>query len=182
MKKLLAVTLVSVSVLGLVSGRAFAWPIRHCWHCNRGCDCHICCTQYNAFSPWCCNFPAPAPSCGHGESGYYPPLAASFGDNGYANHLPSGAQGATSPAYAGPVGAPGYNSMPMYSNTAPSQPSAVQGTPPGYNPMPSYPTSLVHPGGTPSYYPGATGYPSPYGVPSNYPGGMGYGPVYGIGR
>jgi hypothetical protein len=180
MKKLLAITLVTVSVLGLASGRAFAWPIRHCWCCNKCCN--ISCTQYNAFSPWCCNCPCPTPSWGPGPSGYYPPLAASFGDNGYANHLPSGTQGGTAPVYVGPAGTPGYNSTPTYTNAPASQPSAVQGTPPGYNPMPSYPTGLIHPSGTPSYYPGAMGYPSPYGAPSYYPGAMGYGPAAGVSR
>jgi hypothetical protein len=179
MKKLLAITLVSVSLLGLASGRAVAWPLRHCWRCNKCCGCNIHCTQYNAFSPWCCDFPAPAHGWGPGNSGYYPPLSAYYGDNGYANHLPAGPQAGTSPAYAGPVVAPGYNSVPAYSSTVPAPSSSVQGIPPGYSPMPSYPTGSANPNGVPTNYPGAMGYGPGYGGPAYYPGAMGYGPGYG---
>jgi len=161
MKKLLAIALVGVSVLGLASGRAFAWPLRHCWCCcNKGC--HVNCSQYNAFSPWCCDYPCPGPNYGNGNCGYYPPLAAHYGDNGYASQLPAGASGGAAAANTGPATNPGSNPMPA----GPAQPNAIQGAPPGYNQTLFYPTGMAR----------------PYGVPSYYPNGMGYAPGYGVAR
>ena len=149
MKKLLAVALVSVSVLCLATGQASAWPLRHCWCCNK-CNkcCRPCCSQYNAFSPVCCDVPSRVP-CGYGNPGY-PPVCANYGDGGCGNQLPAG--NAPAPANAGSVMAPGYN--PAYASTPPVQTYGNQGVPQGYGPMPSYPTSVAHPTGTTSYYPG----------------------------
>ena len=164
MKKLLAVALVSVSVLCLATGQASAWPLRHCWCCNKCNKCCVSCSQYNAFSPVCCDTPCHGPY-GYGNPGY-PPVCANYGDGGCGNQLPAGNAAAYAPAptYAGPLTAPGYN--PAYANAAPVQTYGNQGVAQGYNPMPSYPTSVARPNGTTSYYPGT----------------MGYAPAYNMGR
>jgi hypothetical protein len=160
MKKLLAVALVAVSMLSLAAGHAFALPMRHCWCCNR--CCHISCSQYNAFSPWCCNGPFVA--SGPGPSGFYPPVCASYGGNGYGSQLPVVSNGGPVQSYAATGVAPGYNSVPAYTNGMPAQTYTAQSVPPGFNQMPSYPTNMVRPNSYPSYYPGSMGYAPAYGA------------------
>jgi hypothetical protein len=167
MKKILAVALVSIGVWSLAAGQASAWPMRHCWCCNK--CCRVSCSQYNAFSAFCCDGCVCGPQ--RDNNGYYPPVCAYYGDNGHGN-LPAGPANGNGgnagpvgygpmPAYAGPVSGPTYG-VPTYANApaAPSyNPPAFQ---PGYNPMPSYGNPVARPTGVPSYYPSSMGYAPAY--------------------
>jgi hypothetical protein len=161
MKKLLAIAIVGVAALCLTAGQASAfWPF-HCCHCCK--DYHCICTQYNAFSPWCCNCPTgDNGGCGApcGPYGHYP-FAAYYGDNGYANHLPP-AGGYVNQAPTGPAtGVPTYAGTPNPTgNPVQAQPYTTGAIPPGYNPMPAYPTSAPY--SAPPYYPGSVGYGAGY--------------------
>ena len=72
MKKLLAIAILATGTLGLAADSASAgWLHNHLKCCKRKCGVKIKCTQYNAFSPYCCDtacgrIPVQGANCGRG--------------------------------------------------------------------------------------------------------------------
>src|SRR6516165_11282557 len=90
MKRLFAAAILSVVTVGGTTGSASAWCIDHLFHHCHHCCTKICCKQYNAFSPPCCEGVMPM----WGNGGPYDPAGygASFGgdcDGAGVKQLPS---------------------------------------------------------------------------------------------
>jgi len=177
MNRTLAVFLVGFLTLGSGVQKASAWWL---WDTLFHHDCpRTRCTQYNAFSPFCCEGYSPMPGYGHGGT-----LASSFSDGqGYLGELP--APGVA----AGPVmGTPTFareniGAAPDAVFTVPGNNAQVvqPGVPvrqwPGWRP------GMMNPPPAPGFYPGFINY-GPANVPSSpsYPGFPAYGPANGFGR
>ncbi len=158
MKKLIGIAILTTAALVLTSAEASAWkfPLLPCKCCK-----NICCTQYNAFSPFCCDG---MPMNGGGHGPMYPGAAPAWnftGDGGYMGQLPAGQEMAGS-ANAYSPGAPPVAAMPIY-NGPPATPGAA-GPGRSWN---AWGPNMVYPNGAPSYYP---------------PGFGGYAPSNGMGR
>jgi hypothetical protein len=123
MKKLFVIAVLGTAALAMTSAKASAGWL-HCWSCKHHCVMSLTCTQYNAFSPFCCDqangcVPLQAfanacngsncgPSCVGGAClGELPAPAA--GGHALLNPTPNGvlAMPATGmPVYSGVVGSP----------------------------------------------------------------------------
>lgn len=204
MNKIVTLSLVGFTALGLGIPRASAWWLFDCNHCCA----KICCRQYNAFSPFCCC----APGGGYFPAGYAcggSPACGYPGAQGYVSELPgpetTGAPGTngteTPPANNGSnpsssVAAPGQNTQPVPPGAVPHPlppwgAGAANPTAPGAYPgssvygMPSNNSGFPVYGpanGSPSYYPSYPSFGPANGSPSSYPSYPGYGPAAGFGR
>jgi hypothetical protein len=174
MRKLFAISLVSVSVLGLTAGQAAAWWFPLCKPCCKT----IHCKQYNAFSPFCCDDLqgcAVAPDAinayvgaGHpqanfiaGEAGYMGELPVTVN-----NGVPGGGTIVTAPSPAAPA--------PSLGNATPP-PGFARVLPPNAAPQ-NVPGAPINAQAAPGWRPWGPGMVNPSGVPSYYPNYQGYGP------
>jgi hypothetical protein len=174
MRRVITGALLGFAVLGWHASNASAWPLESLFR-NHGCCAKICCKQYNAFSPFCCEGVAGSggmPGYGDDSAGYC--LA---GDQGYVGDLPApGANG--TPVPNAPAGAP-TNGKPATGASTAAPRGAVQlplaGAAP--QPLPAWGSGFVNPPSAPGYYPGFTGYGpvNGNGFPSYYPGATSYG-------
>jgi hypothetical protein len=185
MRKLIAISFVSFVTLGVNVPSASAWWL---WDglCGHGCCAPICCRQYNAFSPFCCEgayYPMP----GYGQDGS---AACSFsGDQGYLGELP--AAGAMGDAVPNGQAVPPANNQPTNNQPAPgSSAPAPRDNPQTLRPamppqaFPTWGTGMMNPGNVPGTYPGFPSYGpvNGNGLPSYNPGFTGYGPTNGFGH
>jgi hypothetical protein len=145
MKKLSAIAILSVAALVLSQAQASAWWNHFC--CNHCCNMKICCKQYNAFSPFCCDM---AQGCvplggyaGYGACGAG--CAASAYPEGSVGQLPNAAELSGQPMMMGQAGMPG---MPGGMFMAPGNNFSM--APQGWQPW-------------------GPGMMAPTGVPANYP-------------
>ncbi len=156
MKKLFGIAILTTAALILTSAEASAWwfPLHSCKCCKS-----LCCTQYNAFSPFCCDG-MPMNGGGYGPMYGGPASAWNFtGDGGCMGQLPAGDAMAGSANVYSP-GAPPMAGMPIYNGPPPTPGAGAPGQPwNGWSP------NMTNPNGLPSYYPpGVGGYPSGNGV------------------
>jgi len=150
MKKLIAIALFSIIGIGISQGQASAWWEHLC--CKHKCCLTICCRQYNAFSPFCCDgacgYMPFNPACGQGGCGVgcsYPagsccpgelPAATEAGKTAVNNVPGFGAPQQVAPA-------------PLPSAGAPANPAQGFG---------AYGAGSAYPSGVPAYNSGFTGY------------------------
>lgn len=167
---MIAVSLLGWVALGSGASNASAWWPWDALFSHHDCDGHICCRQYNAFSPFCCE----------GAVGYYDggsPACLYQGDQAYLGELP--APGVITGPTRNTPATPGNSAPPMVGNNA-------QAIPPGIGPRPGpvWGPGMMNPTGIPGYYPGFLNYGPASGVggPSYYPGFIGSGPANGFGR
>jgi hypothetical protein len=168
-----------LSALGLLLSFAQdseAFLFHHCCGCHH-CDMHICCRQYNAFTPvcfgnvnciGCCPPTCGFPGCGCGMPG---PIGAALGPMGCDPQMAMAMQ-----MQPGMPMMPGGMSMPVSMPMQPMMPQGMpQGTPmpmPGVAPAPgNVPPVLNHTAqyGNPMYYgygvqPAGYGYPGYFGA------------------
>jgi hypothetical protein len=172
MKRLFAITFLSLATFGVPSQRASAWWPFHC-------SCHSCkmtihCKQYNAFSPFCCDTACFA-GCAGGPNGCMP---FNGGYNG-GYHGPIGYHGheGADLGHEPHVIAPGGEAATDPAKPAGTPPNAPNPTAKPATPAPMGPTSMMRPYGMPYAPVQRTGYPQPYGgYPNPYAQqGMGYG-------
>jgi hypothetical protein len=136
MKKLVVIAVLGMAALALTSSNASAGWLK-CWPCKHHCVMSLTCTQYNAFSPYCCDqangcvpLQAFANACNGSNCGASCVGGACLGElpatNGHAmlNAAPNGA-----------IAMPGAT-MPMYG---------------AINPMPNAPGIVPQPMAVPSY-------------------------------
>jgi hypothetical protein len=178
MKTMSAVFLVGFVTLGSGAQKASAWwPWDAIFH--NDCCPRICCKQYNAFSPFCCEGFNPVPGYGYGGS----PACAFSDGQGYLGELPAPGTVA-GPATNTPATPPAnVGTAPNSSATAPgnaqvSQPGVPVRTWPAWGP------GMMNPAGVPGFQPGFMnhGPASAISGPSYYPGFSGYGQANGFGR
>jgi hypothetical protein len=186
MRKLLAISLVGFATVGAGAPRTAAWFGDH------KCCANICCRQYNAFSPFCCDGAVGGPMPGYGYGGS--PACSFPGGEGNLGELPApGMIGG--PVTAAPI-TPPANGAPTARSPI-MAPGYIQGWQPGgtARPGPAWGTGMTNPGGVPGSYPGyapanGTGAPPYYpgvmgygtAAPPYYPGATGYGPANGFAR
>jgi hypothetical protein len=159
MKKLFTLTLLGLAGLALTAGQASAGWLFHC-----GCKCYVNlrCKQYNAFSPYCCEF---VPACSSAPV-YVPNPAWSGG-------CPGGACYAGGPSYPGAVAvAPSLPGSPTAA-PAPTAPATN-----GYMAA-SQPMHTLPPQAWQNWNPN---WMNPTSMPSNYPGYAPSMPINNMGR
>jgi hypothetical protein len=165
MNRFLSLAILGLASLGFSTRPASAWWFHDCC-CDHCCQVKLCCRQYNAFSPFCCDmgtgcFPfnqangscgmdCGSATCFPGSNGCLGSLPATSETPGQATVTGPTAPSTGTPTYTGPIMPPNSNTpaMPMPS-------SAVQG-------WPTFAPGMMYQGGAPSYYPGFTGF-----VPAN---------------
>lgn len=117
MNKLTTAAILSLAGLGLSAADAFAWGCctPHCCVIKH----KVCCTQYNAFSPWCCTPMAPR----HGK--HCCPCANMMMSGGYQCPAPcqsgcqTGCDGGAAPSPGVPPRMPGATASPEMIPNAP---------------------------------------------------------------
>jgi hypothetical protein len=182
MRKLIAVSVVSFVLLGADVGTASAWwPFDGLF--GHGCCAQVCCRQYNAFSPYCCEgaagcYPMPGSGC-DGSPGY-----TCSGDQGYLGELPT--LGTTGDPTPSGQAIPPATTQPAPSSSAPTPRENTQAVRPAIPPQtfPAWGGAMMNPGNVPGSY---SGYPvygplNGNGVPLYSPGFIGYGSGNGFGR
>jgi hypothetical protein len=182
MRKLIAVSLVSFAILGADVRTASAWCLLDALG-GHGCCAHICCRQYNAFSPFCCEGAAgycPMPGYGYGGS----PGCSFSGDQGYLGELPT--LGTTAEPAVNGQALPPANTQPAPNSSVPTPRENTQALRPAIPPQtfPAWGGGMTNPGNVSGPYLSYPGYGpvNGNGVPSSYPGFTGYGPANGFGR
>jgi hypothetical protein len=174
MRKVLAISLVSVSVLGLTAGQAAAWwfPL------FKPCCKTVHCKQYNAFSPFCCDDLQGCAVWPHAVNAYagagYPHANFIAGEGGYLGELPavgnSGVQGdgtiVTPPPTSAPAPSTGKGTPPA---------GSAHVLPPGTTPQ-TVPAVPIYGRTAPTWPAWGPGMVNPSGVPSFYPNSQGFGP------